>query len=899
MFRIILELNDFYLLRKMKARLMGEVSEGFSSLYPGLSVFRVEGPALVLEAGDIAADYLVEGLYRFYQELLKKRLLLHGFFIGVDYSPSKEFSIHPDGKWSVLSSRLDSLYLTESANEVLIPFICTEGSGPLLRVTGISDVSAEKTQPFHGFAEGENLALIHEIFQFWKDSRRKGRPFFIHSLNPAEQYRLAVSVADEAGEAENLPLIDLNYPWRSPCGAFLGAFGAGQDLSLAPEVPEESREEWRRLGEGLIRGEDLFCEQDALSWLSRTFPAYAGGARKRGVVPVVLLTGAERMNRVARRIVEGILAPLHERGILFCLLLGAHPPRYKRSSCNFTEFRRAPHKGRQTDLYRLYSELKDDEKKTISAAALFAPFLPAADLLSCLYRTGSPRQKIDTLFAKLVASGGAFRTWRYFFPLLKLPYRLSREDFQRRGINELLSFSGGMNPAPFGLEYAAIAAMLSPDNAVSLFVPLLRVVYGFGGDKSLPVLFSVFGLLKGRYRRLFRIAGFLMGRETAYVEPEDTAGAEDEYEGEIDSLVDIVSVGNMLFRGDHSSALSRAKNVLFRVQEKQSPCHVARAQLSVGSSMLCMGRVEEANDYFSLAYETSKSCSNTADRMESCIRRGISLFLFGNYSRADRQLSDGIRIAGGYCRGDSLLFAHFLKGRIAFTLGRYAAAEELFWKCLSIAMVLGEPHQLFYAWLGRSMIYSGRLREGTEILAQLPRTAEVLYYRAEGKLFEGDIPCALDLARRSERTIRIETPPVGCFGRYTWQNGYSNIEDCAFHGPDGRRVLLNCVSALRWYLESLGGNPQAGRMVLEKITREEKLGELDPYYHFYYLVHALLIPEDTHNESLERITYVSKGLKYLQRIGSVIDDVSSRLDFINKSHWNRMLMDIARNEKLA
>ena len=713
-----------------------------------------------------------------------------------------------------------------------------------------------------------------------------------------EQYRLAAFAADEANETEHLPLIDLNYPWRSAYGACISAFGAKPDIALAPEVPEESRREWSALGEGLFRGEDLFCLQDALSWLSMACPAYAEGAKKRGSVPLVLVTGAEKMNRVTRRIIEGILAPLHERGQLFCLLLGSRPPRYKRSSYGFVEFRRAPNTGTQATIHQVFTDLDENEKKIIAAAALFAPFLSAADLLCCLYRSGVPRQKIDTLFMRLTASGGVFRTWRYFFPLTQVAYRLSREKYNRKGIHELLSF-GHTGPAPFGIEYASIAAMLSPDTAVTFFVPLLQAACGFGNTRAIPMLYSLFRMLTGRNRRLLRIARFLTGQEHVLESSGGRARDENEYERELDSLTDTMSVGKLLEQGETHSALNRAKDVLFRVQDSKSSCHVARAQLSVGSTMLCMGRVVEANDYFSLAFETSKLCENHADRIEACIRRGISLFLFGNYSRADRMLSEGIDAAGGLGYGASLLFAHFLKGRIAFTLGRYEAAEELFWKCLSLATLIGEPHPLFYAWLSRSLIYAGRFQEGLDILSYLPRRAEFLYHAAEGKFFMGDLSSALKLARRSEWRIRTEASSSGCFGSYNWQSGYSNVENCAFHGPDDRRVLVNCISAFRWYLESLNGSFQSGRMVLEKITREEKLGELDPHYHFYYLIHALLIPEDTHNESLERITYVSKGLKYLQRIGSVIDDVSARLDFLNKNRWNRMLMDIARNEKLA
>jgi tetratricopeptide (TPR) repeat protein len=900
MFRIILELNDYTLLKKLKPRLMSEVSRDFFSLYSGHGIAGTEGDSLVLEAGDIAADYLAEGVFRFYRGLIKKRLLLHGFFLGVDYaSPAQGFSAKPDGQWRFAVSDPDALYITEAANDVVMPFMQTEGDGPLLHVTGIFDSDALETQAFQLFAEKENLSLVHTVFTAWKNGPAGERPIFIHSLRPAEQYRLAVSAAAEAGAGERFPLVDLNYPWRSLYAAFVGAFGPDPVAHLAPAVDERFRQDWIELGKSLFQGENLFCEADALSWLSRAFPAYAGIAKEAGAVPVVLLLGADRMNRVARRIVEGIIAPLHERGRLFCLLMGSRPPRYQRAAYGFAEFRKAPVRGDRSHVRRLYTELHTEDRKLMATAALFAPFLPVPDLLGCLYRIGYPRQKIDSLFSRLVSAGGACSTWRYFFPCPEVPYRLSREDYQRKGISELLEHAEKSSPAPFGVEYASIAAMLFPEKAVQFCFPLLKAIHGLRSGTSMSSLLAVFGMLKGRNRSLAAVAGLLLGRDQGYGDSTRGIPYESAYETEIASLVDVVAVGNLLQKGDHLSALARAKEVLFRVQENNSPCHIARAQLSVGSSMLCMGRVEEANDYFTLAYETSKSCGNPADRIEACIRRGISLFLYGNYSRADRQLSDGIGAVAGICYGDSLLFSYFLKGRIAFTLGRYAEAEELFWTCLSLATVLGKSHYLFYGWIGRSRVYVDRIKEGLDILKRLPRSAEILYYTAEGLLFGGEIAPALEQVRHSEVLIRSETPANGCFGQYNWHNGYSNVEDCAFRGPQGRRVMLNCISALRWYLESLNGDGYAGRSILEKITREEKLGELDPFYHFYYLVHALLIPEDTHNESLERITYLSKGLKYLQRIGSVIDDVSSRLDFINKNRWNRVLMDIARNEKLV
>jgi hypothetical protein len=136
-------------------------------------------------------------------------------------------------------------------------------------------------------------------------------------------------------------------------------------------------------------------------------------------------------------------------------------------------------------------------------------------------------------------------------------------------------------------------------------------------------------------------------------------------------------------------------------------------------------------------------------------------------------------------------------------------------------------------------------------------------------------------------------------GEYlTWQSGFSDLEDRAIKGSDGKGVLAHCIRAFRGYLLGMGGQKEAGRQELSRIIREEKICEEDPFNHFYYYLYNQIVPVGGDGESLNQLTLLSRGLKYLQLRGSQIDDTKTKQSYLNRNYWNSLLMEEGRRHKI-
>ena len=110
--------------------------------------------------------------------------------------------------------------------------------------------------------------------------------------------------------------------------------------------------------------------------------------------------------------------------------------------------------------------------------------------------------------------------------------------------------------------------------------------------------------------------------------------------------------------------------------------------------------------------------------------------------------------------------------------------------------------------------------------------------------------------------------------------------------------MAHCIRAFRGYLLGLGGQKEAGRQELSRIIREEKICEEDPYNHFYYYLYNQIVPVSGDGESLNQLTLLSRGLKYLQLRGSQIDDTKTKQAYLNKNYWNSLLMEEGRRHKI-
>ncbi len=877
---------------------MEEILTSFSGLTSS-GGYSQRGNILFVDTEDDDAESTITGLYKFFENLLTLKNKLHGFLLAFDYAPrSGRFTLDAEGAWVGRIAEIDVFIVSFDGFLVVEAKVESRPLGRFYQVTDLRENETRETRPLYSLAAPENIEILDTHFQLWTDGEDEGRPLFIHSASPAEQLRIAHRAGVLCGCEDSLLIVDLNFAWRAAMAPFLGCFGPNPTESLAKGVVPDILHSWRATGESLTRGMTVFSWKDAVAWFGETIKAYAEIVRKEGNTPCVIITGAGSLNRFGRIIADGFLSTMHGKGELYSLFISDNVPRRRRGQYSFCEFRKAEVREGSPQSARM--ELTEEQNRIYHLAMRFSPFLSCSQLRLRMYEAGFAKHMVDSFLVSLVDGGRILKGWRYYFTH-KVPGSAPAGIYPESVIAPFLTPVADEIPSMYRMDYAAISVAERPELGLEHFSFLLNAVYERRDAVSAAGLAALFKPLPRRFKNYFTIAKGMAG---VFADPGDDAGLGEHEAGETSvsdySHLQVLMVENFLRMNQTGDALKKAKSFLFDVQGEEQPCSITEAQHALGMVMLRKGRIEEANDYFALAYESSKSCDASVDRIRACINRALGLFLFGNYSRADRLLDEAMELSPGLCYGSYLLFARFLKGRIAFMLGRYEEAENQLWQSLSLATLTGVPHGAFYAWIARSRIYAGRYRDGIGMLENLKKTGEVLFFLAEGYYFSEDLSSALPVIRRAQRRVKFETNDSCNYMSYRWDSGFRNVEDAAFRSAEGRGVLLNCVSAFRWLVEKRLGNPvDKGSMLLEKITREEKLGDLDPYFYYYYLIHALLISEDTHDENLERITYLSKGLKYLQRTSSVIDDVPSRLEFLSSNRWNRYLMDIARREKLA
>lgn len=353
--------------------------------------------------------------------------------------------------------------------------------------------------------------------------------------------------------------------------------------------------------------------------------------------------------------------------------------------------------------------------------------------------------------------------------------------------------------------------------------------------------------------------------------------------------------------GEFRPALEETKKALLFMQGRGDYLlFEANANYLMGLIMMGLRRLNEGALYFNLTQEIIKPRSLYNEQIKTLCYEGLSFFLLGNHSKALRLSREAQEKAARWGRRNWELYATLLEGRIHFDLGEYGEAEKLFLSARNGCDIHGTSGQkhIFTAWMARSLCYQKRYDAALSVLGQLQPTGEVLYFTAEVLFFlkrpERALE-ALNLAMESRDCLTEEFAP----GEYlTWRSGFSDLEDRAIRGSDGKGVLSHCIRAFRGYLLGQGGQKEEGRQELSRLIREEKICEEDPFNHFYYYLYNLVVPVGGDGESLNQLTLLSRGLKYLQLRGSQIDDTKTKQAYLNRNYWNGLLMEEGRRHKI-
>jgi hypothetical protein len=314
--------------------------------------------------------------------------------------------------------------------------------------------------------------------------------------------------------------------------------------------------------------------------------------------------------------------------------------------------------------------------------------------------------------------------------------------------------------------------------------------------------------------------------------------------------------------------------------------------------MLAQSRVDEASAYFQIAREGT-SRENRQLFIVNGIYSSITEFMVGNLTRAIAVLTETKAFASRCALHHYQLYLVFLEIRIQFELGRYETCVELCAKGLTLcALYSTAPKLVFEKWLCRSEAFAGRPEKAVKVLQQLPDDVEARLFLAEALYFgEREVqavqtlePELLDIRGRPEHLKPAEL--------MQWETGFAQLEDRGIQTSGGGEFLSMQLRSFRAFLQSVVLKEETGVAELARITREEKLSDIDPNNGLYFYFYALAIGEASTEHNLDRLTALSKACKYIQERAATMDNAGDKQAYLRGNYFNSRILHDARDSNL-
>jgi tetratricopeptide (TPR) repeat protein len=275
-------------------------------------------------------------------------------------------------------------------------------------------------------------------------------------------------------------------------------------------------------------------------------------------------------------------------------------------------------------------------------------------------------------------------------------------------------------------------------------------------------------------------------------------------------------------------------------------------------------------------------------------------YLWGSFDQAIEQIEAAVSAAenGGYENWH--FYTTFFKARLFFELGRYHDAEKILADCLLRNECYRDPdrYKLFSAWAARACIFQGKAYRGITMLKTLKKDPEVLMFTAEGYYFKRELQKATECIEHIEDNSDYFEPAFNSNENISWKNGFTALEERFLRTEEGSGILLHNIKSLYALFTGLSGNREFGIEILYSLTRDQKISENDPFNRIYFYFYSQLIDSRHDLDSVDKLTIMSKALKYLQQTSSRINNPGIRQEYMNKNFWNSRLSEEARREKL-
>jgi hypothetical protein len=307
---------------------------------------------------------------------------------------------------------------------------------------------------------------------------------------------------------------------------------------------------------------------------------------------------------------------------------------------------------------------------------------------------------------------------------------------------------------------------------------------------------------------------------------------------------------------------------------------------------LAKQRMGETVEYAGFAVEHAEKSGDYGELALASYYAAAVQTMFGNLSRAEHFAAAAESHAAQAGRAEWADRARFFRGKIAFDLGHYGDALQIFQNIAGNPA--GNPSQeklsLLEAWAYRARIYSRN--------PLLPKPScgglDAELFEIEGAYLAGDYSRTADLA-----AALVESLPGESFV-YTeqpdWHSGFAQCELLLLPSREFWDRMVLVYQALALCRLSSSGGTEALR-IMQRVLRDERLSEMDPGDAFYFYAWYQVLQESGAAQ-VDMNTAVSMAFKRLQRRASRIDDPKIRQTYLTQPYWNSALSLAAKEYKL-
>jgi hypothetical protein len=302
-------------------------------------------------------------------------------------------------------------------------------------------------------------------------------------------------------------------------------------------------------------------------------------------------------------------------------------------------------------------------------------------------------------------------------------------------------------------------------------------------------------------------------------------------------------------------------------------------------------RIGETVDYAGFAVENAEKAGNYEELALASYYDATVQFLYGNISQAEKLAAAAEVQAAQAGRAEWIDRARFFRGKLAFDLGRYQDALRFFQETAEnpSGNPSAEKLALLEAWAYRSRIYSQN-----PLLPGPGGSIDAELFKIEGAYLAGDYPRTAELAA----TLAESLPGEGFI--YTeqpdWRSGFAQCELLLLSPREFWGRMASVYQSLALCHLSPDGGTEALK-IMQRVLRDERLSELDPWDAFYYYAWYQVLGESGAAQ-VDMNTAISMAFKQLQRRASRIDDIKTRQIYLTQPHWNGALSLTAKEHRL-